>query len=253
MGPRGEQVTRLADGACAARFSCVGCDALTRLSRGPTVSLDPDMEIRALEAADIAATAALLAKAMDDDPAYRFLFPREQERRAGLEDFFRRNLRTHLPYRCTYVGVVEANVVATVTMRPPGGVPISMWTLIRRGLLPFALTHGHRAVQRLLTLKDTYDAIETRVARGELHWFVHMMAVEPSEHGKGLGSRLLRIVLDATAGKVPPAAAAPAILTTHSQRNVVFYQRSAFEVDRVEEVSLMGDRSYSVWCMRRQA
>jgi GNAT superfamily N-acetyltransferase len=213
---------------------------------------DAAMVVRTLEPAEVGATAALLANAMDDDPAYRFLFPRERDRPAGLEDFFARNLRTHLPYRCTYVGVIGPAVVATVTMRPPDGVSISLLTMIRRGLLPFALAHGHRAVQRLLTLKDTYDAIETRLAHGQRHWLVHMMAVDPSRHGKGLGSRLLGRVLDTTVGPRAGDSATPAVLTTHKERNVVFYQRAGFVVDRVEDVSLMGDVSYSVWSMRRQ-
>lgn len=210
------------------------------------------MVIRPLERAEIAATAALLAKAMNDDPAYRFLFPLERERPAGLEDFFARNLRTHLPYRCTYVGLIGPAVVATVTIRPPGGVTISVLTMIRRGLLPFALAHGHRAVRRLLTLKDTYDALEKRLARGERHWLVHMMAVDPSRQGKGLGSHLLDRVLDTTVGARAADGGPPAVLTTHKERNVVFYQRAGFAVDRVEHVSLMGDASYPVWSMHRQ-
>ncbi len=91
--------------------------------------------IRSLEPEDIGATAALLAKAMDDDPAYDFLFPRGQDRRAGLEDFFARNLRTHLPYRCTYVGVVgstgfEVDHVRDVSLM--GEAPYPVWSMRRR-------------------------------------------------------------------------------------------------------------------------
>jgi len=78
--------------------------------------VDSAMVIRALEPADIRATAALLAEAMADDPAYNFLFPRGQ---------------------------------------------------------------GH-------------------VARGERHWVVHMMAVDPARQGRGLGSHLLNCILEAT-------------------------------------------------------
>jgi hypothetical protein len=45
------------------------------------------MLARRLERGDVEATAALLARAMDDDPAYRFLFPRAAERQAGLAGF----------------------------------------------------------------------------------------------------------------------------------------------------------------------
>jgi len=210
------------------------------------------MTVRALEPADIRATGALLAEAMDDDPAYSFLFPRRQNRPAGLEDFFERNLRTHLPYRCTYVGVVGRAVVATVTMRPPGGVRISMRTMIRRGLLPFAFAHGLGAVRRLFTLKDTYDAIESRLARGERHWLVHMMAVESGRQGRGLGSHLLKFVLDATVDARTTGEKPLAVLSTHKERNVVFYERAGFEVDGVQSMSLMGEAPYRVWSMRRR-
>jgi GNAT superfamily N-acetyltransferase len=150
-------------------------------------------------------------------------------------------MRTHLPYRCTYVGIIGRALVATVTMRPPAGVSISLLTMIRRGLLPFALAHGHRAVRRLFTLKNTYDALESRLARGQQHWLVHMMAVDPSRQGKGLGTHLLNRVLDTAVAPRATGSAPPAVLTTHKQRNVIFYQRAGFVVDRVEDVSLMGD------------
>jgi GNAT superfamily N-acetyltransferase len=214
--------------------------------------IDSAIAIRPLEPEDIDATATLLAEAMDDDPAYAFLFPLEQNRPAGLEDFFAGNLRTHLPYRCTYVGVVGPTVVATVTMRPPGGISISLLTMIRRGLLPFAYAHGLGAVRRMLILKGAYDAIEARLARGERHWLVHMMAVDPARHGRGLGSQLLNFILDATVDATATEGMSSAVLTTHKKRNVVFYERAGFEVDDVREVSLKGEAPYSVWSMRRR-
>jgi GNAT superfamily N-acetyltransferase len=214
--------------------------------------VDSAMAVRALESADIRATAALLTEAMADDPAYNFLFPLGRDHRAGLEDFFARHLRTHLPYRCTYVGVAGGTVVATVTMRPPGGVSISMLTMIRRGLLPFAFAHGLAAVRRLLTLKDTYDAIESRLARGERHWLVHMMAVDPARQGSGVGSHLLQFVLDATVDAGTIGVQPPALLTTHKERNVAFYKRRGFEIEGVQHASLMGEAPYPVWSMRRR-
>jgi GNAT superfamily N-acetyltransferase len=214
--------------------------------------VDSAIAIRPLEPKDIGATAALLAEAMDDDPAYNFLFPQGKDRPAGLEEFFAGNLRTHLPYRCTYVGVVGPTILATITMRPPDGVSISLLTMIRRGLLPFAYAHGLGAVRRLLILKGTYDAIEARLARGERHWLVHMMAVDPARHGRGLGSQLLNVILSATVDSTATKGMPPAVLTTHSERNVVFYERAGFEVDDIRDVSLLGEAPYSVWSMRRR-
>jgi len=209
------------------------------------------MFVRRLELGDIEATAVVLAKAMDDDPAYRFLFPRDADRPTGLADFFARNLRTHLAYRCTYVGVANGAVVATVTLRPPEGFVISLPTMLRRGLLPFAWSHGHRAVKRLLLLKSTYDAIEARLADAGPNWLVRMMAVEPAVQGQGLGTQLLREVLSSRDAEHSTERSPLTVLTTHTQRNVVFYERAGFAVDRVEEVTFMGAERYSVWSMRR--
>ena len=132
--------------------------------------VDSAMVIRALEPADIRATAALLAEAMADDPAYNFLFPRGQ---------------------------------------------------------------GH-------------------VARGERHWVVHMMAVDPSRQGRGLGSHLLNFILDATVDARTTGGKAPAVLTTHEERNVLFYERAGFEVDGAQTMSSMGEAPYRLWSMRRR-
>jgi GNAT superfamily N-acetyltransferase len=213
--------------------------------------VDSDIVVRPLEPADLGATAVLLAAAFEEDPGYGFLFPNRRERRAGLEDFFARHLRTHLPYRCTYVAVIGSAVVATATMRPPDGFSISVLTMIRRGLIPFALAHGPTALRRVFAVKKQYDALEARLARGERHWLVHMMAVAPARQGQGLGSRLLDRVLKTTVDAPATRGEPAAVLTTHNRRNVVFYERGGFELVGVEDVSMMGDAPYPVWCMRR--
>lgn len=193
------------------------------------------------------ATARLLARTFDDDAAYRYLFPATDARERGLADFFARNLRTHLPYRCTHVAYERTGEpLATVTLRPPGGIPISLFTMLRQGLMPFALAHGGAAVKRLLWLKDTYDALEARVGHAAPHWHVHMMAVRRDRQGQGVGSALLRQVLEAT-----DASPHPIVLTTHLPENVVFYRRAGFEVFAEDTLEPPRSPAYKAWSMRR--
>jgi ribosomal protein S18 acetylase RimI-like enzyme len=213
-----------------------------------TLERDDDLLIGNLALHHLGATAAMLASTFDDDAAYRYLFPRAETRARGLADFFARNLRTHLPYRCTYVAYERTGEpLATVTLRPPGGVPISMLTMVRRGLLPFALAHGGGAVKRLLWLKDTYDALEARASRAAPYWHVHMMAVRRDRQGQGVGSALLRRVLEQTVLRTAHAA----VLSTHLPENVVFYRRASFEVIGEEQLTPPGADAYTVWSMRR--
>jgi len=151
-----------------------------------------------LAASQVDALAPLLATSFDDDPAFQYMFPAAETRTRGLSDFFARNLRTHLPHACTQIAVGDAGELrATMTLRPPQGIPISLATMLRRGLLPFALSQGVAAVKRLLWLKETYDELELRASENKPHWYVHMMAVRRDLQGRGVGSALLRGVLAA--------------------------------------------------------
>jgi GNAT superfamily N-acetyltransferase len=206
------------------------------------------MQVSHLTEHHLEATAQMLADTFDDDAAYRYLFPVAATRRQGLADFFARNLRTHLPYRCTYVAYERTGEpLATVTLRPPEGFAISVLTMFRRGLLPFALAHGRAAVKRMFWLKNAYDALEERTANGAPHWYVHMMAVRPERQGQGVGSALLRRVLESTA----ETSTHPTVLTTHLPENVIFYRRASFDVFAEQTLEPPGDRPYTVWSMRR--
>lgn len=184
---------------------------------------------------------------MDVDSAYRYLFSDPAERYRGLERLFDRNLHIHLSRRCTYVGLDESGRVAgTVTLRPPHFIPISTWTMLRRGLLPFALQHGRSATRRLFWLKDKYDALEAELAGHAPHWYVHMMAVQPDLQGRGVGTELLaRAMEDA----VPSKSTAPVVLTTHLRENLVFYQRARFRITWEQTVQPPGGAPYPVWGM----
>jgi GNAT superfamily N-acetyltransferase len=207
------------------------------------------MTIRWLERGDVPGTARVIAAAMDVDAAYRHLFPDPSARRAGLEELFSRNLAIHLAHRCTWVTTdARGDVVGTVTLRPLGGISISRLTMIRRGLLPFAVRHGRGAVKRLLWLKDVYDGLERDLAAGDPHFYVHMMAVAPELQGRGVGGALLREVLERTGAT---SSRHPLVLTTHLPENVTFYRRQGFETVWERRLAPpMGER-YSVWGMRR--
>jgi GNAT superfamily N-acetyltransferase len=208
------------------------------------------MHTATLDHSQVPATAAILADAMRDDPAYSYLMPDSVTRPRGLRDYFARSLRTYLPHRCAYSALDAGIASGTVTIRPPGGIHISTLTMMRRGLLPFALAHGAGAVRRLFALKEGYDRIEARLSGGRPHWYVHMMAVQPSRQGSGIGTALLAGALAATAD-AHGAARYPVLLTTHNERNVTFYRRAGFEVMDVQELSLDGAAAYPVWGMRR--
>lgn len=198
-----------------------------------------------MQPGQVAEAAGLLASALHDDPAYAFVFPSSM--RAGvLEEFFRRHLSNHVPHRCSFVRAgTRGQVESTVTLRPPGGVQLSRFTLLR-AFVPFALGHGTRVLGRMSQLQHQYEAYERRAVDGKPYWHVHMMGVLPELQGKGIGGALLDDVLATTRGTREPI-----VLTTHKEINVRFYRRAGFEVAFEEEVPLPASQPYRVWCMRR--
>ena len=209
---------------------------------------DGHLPVSAIEAPDVGAVAAMLARSFEVDAGYRFLFPEASTREAGLADFFRQNLRIHLPHRCTRVARDGSGPVATVTVRPPGGVHVSMATMLRHGLVPLALARGLSTVRRLLWLKETYDTLEGELGAGRPYWHVHMMAVREDRQGLGLGSRVLGAALT-ECGSTDPSL--PVVLTTHLEKNVVFYRRAGFEVTSERILHPPSSSPYTVWSMRR--
>lgn len=193
----------------------------------------------------VPAAARVLARAFEVDPAYRHVLP-GAGREEGLTRLYTGMLSVHLPHRCTWVWREDGAVRAAATVRPAGGVPIGAATMLRHGLLPFAWACGASAVRRLLWLKGAYDALEAELAAGRPHHLVHLVGVAPERQGAGVGGRLV-------AGALQRACrpGVPALLTTHLERNVVFYRRLGFEVTFERRVEPEGAPGWTVWGMCR--
>lgn len=212
------------------------------------------MPIRSLEPQDVPEVAQLLARALDDDPAYAYLLSGTGvARQAALREFFASNLRVHLPFACSHVLCDrQGRILATLTLRPPGGVTITLAAMLRYGLVPFTLRNGPFAVRRLFRLKSIYDELEVLLGQGKPFWHLHMMGVLPEAQGQGHGSEILsELLADIVDVEPTPGALHPAVLTTHKERNLAFYERAGFDVVHAQTLSIPQGPSYRVWGMRR--
>jgi predicted N-acetyltransferase YhbS len=206
------------------------------------------MQVRPIQGPDIPAVAKLLAQAFDDDPAYGVLFPEPDTRIAGLAHFFRANLGLHLAHACTHVAVADGGeLLGTVTLRPVAGLAISTVTMLRHGLLPFAIAHGIGTVRRLFWVKQAYEKLEEEASARAEHLYVHMMAVNRDRQGQGIGKFLLSQVLE-DARKLSPSACT--VLSTHTELCVKFYRSQGFETVSEEVLTPSRGAPYKVWSMR---
>jgi GNAT superfamily N-acetyltransferase len=209
-----------------------------------------DICIRKLTAADVPATAAVLADAFADNPAYAWMHPREAQRAEDLRAFFDRNLRWHIGLDLTWVAVLGSRVVGTSTLEPPGGVRASVREAVAHWLVPTLRHQGLHTFLRTVAAGSEFAERYRALAQGPSYYHVHAVAVAPDFQGKGVGGELVAAAL-AECQRLATHDAAPVLLSTQRERNLALYRRAGFVL---EEEHVMGrrwgSRGYRTWFMR---
>ena len=185
---------------------------------------------------DVDAMAAQLARTFDDDPVTSHIFRNERRREAGLRVYFRTQMRAdYLPFG----GCYTTDGHAGSAIWAPAGKPLHTGlgaVLTMLPVLPYVATNLGITL-RLLAL------VESKHPR-KPHWYLATLGTAVDRQGAGVGSALLRPVLEHC-----DAEGTPCYLESSKERNVPFYRRHGFEV--VEEVPLPGDGP-PVWTMWRE-
>jgi GNAT superfamily N-acetyltransferase len=179
--------------------------------------------------------AATLARAFYDDPAMRWAIADDERRDEILERSFGLYLRK-LWFRqdeCYTTG----NSAGAIVWELPGQWKAGILDQLR--LLPSMARINGRLLPRVLRALAALEANHP----AEPHYYLPFVGVEPPWQGRGLGTALMRPVLDRCDGENVPA-----YLEASSPRNRVLYERHGFEV--TEEFSL-GPGSPPLWRMWR--
>lgn len=201
---------------------------------------------RRLTLADIGeASKRVYLPAFLSNAAYNMCFlgvPDEDIPRA-LEWLFSKRLRLLLEAGAIGMGAFDASgrVQACVCGVPPGCRP-SLWAQVRAGLLSWPCRWGWAS------FKAVMDADNRTGAAPPESYEVSMMAVEPALQGRGVGSALLRLLMDelksharaaaAAAAAVPAGGRKDAVVHLNTQKaiNVAFYQRAGFRLTGIRRI-----------------
>ena len=195
-----------------------------------------DVAVRRAVAEDVEAMAAQLAKTFWDDPVASHLMPNPARREAGLRAYFRTQMKADfLPFG----GCYTTEGYAGSAIWAPAGKPMltgltGLLTMVP--VLPYVVSNLGTTVRML--------ALVERLHPREPHWYLASLGTAVDRQGQGVGSALMRPVLDHC-----DAEGLPAYLESSKERNVPFYRRHGFEV--VEEVQLPGDGP-AIWTMWRE-
>jgi GNAT superfamily N-acetyltransferase len=192
----------------------------------------PSIEIRKADGGDAGRIAEVLARAFDDDPLVTWMFPDERVRRARLPRFFRTLLRPALALDEVYT---TPDVEGAAFWNPPGTFPFGWWTNARVGFAVATMLRGRLPFcSPGLLYFDRHHPTEP-------HWYLQMLGTDPSAQGRGVGSALLRTVLDRC-----DEAGARVYLEASKEKNVPFYVRHGFVVSEEMQVP-RGPRVWAMW------
>jgi ribosomal protein S18 acetylase RimI-like enzyme len=193
-------------------------------------------DIRPAAAADVAVLARVLARSFDDDPLSLYLFGGPRSRRIGLTRFFAIQMRhTYLRHGQVWTTVDRAGAAfwAPPTMPRPG-----LMDLLRMiPVLPSMSIWG-RKTPDVVRLLAAYERARPRQA----HWYLGTLGTDTDRQGRGVGSKLLRIVLDRL-----DVDGVPAYLESSKERNISFYARHGFEVTGQIDIPGGGPTLWLMW------
>lgn len=182
------------------------------------------------------AIAVTLAEAFVHDPLYSWMLPDEQSRLNRLIRWFDVQLRLfYLPLGLVWT--VEGNEGAALWRRPwrPGDA-LQIGPALRS--IP-----GELSALGFSSLKK-YLAIARAIPRPprEPHWHLEALGVRLTEQGKGIGSALLKPVLNEC-----DEAGTPAYLLNSKEHHLAFYARHGFEVSTRVVVRQAGLPLWTMW------
>ena len=186
---------------------------------------------------DLSWAGGLLGKAFMDDPLLTYVIPDARRRITRGPWFVRASLSYGIRYGEAHAPPGREGVAFFL---PPNQTTLTPARMFRAGMLAAPLRLGLSGFGRFMTMADFTDKLHKQHAPMP-HYYLFGMGVDPSEQGKGVGSRLLAAVLRRSEG-----AGVPCYLETQNARNVPFYEKHGFRVVTDAELPGGGLRSWGM-------
>lgn len=190
----------------------------------------PTAALRTVTAADLPALSGTLAAAFHDDPVFAWWIDDDARRREILPAFFRVIAAAHLT-----TGEVHAaaGLSSVAVWSPPGAEDDEA---LAGAVADVTAEYTERAFELLERTAERHPT--------DPHWYLFLLGTRPGHRSRGLGSALMRPVLERC-----DASGMPAYLEATSERGRELYRRHGFDV--VDEIRL--PQGPSLWPMWREA
>jgi GNAT superfamily N-acetyltransferase len=151
--------------------------------------------------------------AFEDDPMVQWHWPTPKQRQEGMAGLFDVFVHHSIQHSCAYC---THDFAGLALWHPPDSPPDES------GLIEiFRQTTSTQLFDELGHVFEQLEAFRPK----EPHWYLSILAVEPSHQGKGYGSALMRHALERC-----DESRLPAYLVSPNLRNLSLYQRHGFEI-----------------------
>jgi ribosomal protein S18 acetylase RimI-like enzyme len=188
----------------------------------------------------LAEAAAVLGRAVVDDPLFLYLLPAAQQRVSGVPMAMAMFLRIGLAHG--EVWVTPPPIRGVACWLPPAHPTLTQEVRNAAGWQEVGAAWGREAVDRFQAfIGDRDDAVGSLAA--EPHWHLTWLGVEPGHQGQGIGSTLVRQMTTRT-----DAEGTACWLFTFAARNVPVYEHLGFHVTLETNLPSSGLR---LWVMSR--
>ena len=181
------------------------------------------MNIIEIKKQHIKKTAEVLTLSFKDDPIFRYIFKSPEKYQRIAPWMFATWVRWTVLYG---KGWMTEDGNAIVLMRSPQKANMSLWSMIRAGMLPTPVKLGIGAFKRfyfeIVAMLDKKHAV---IMGNEPHWYGWMIGVDPGRQHKGIGLQLMNHCF-----KLADEMRLPIYLETSVEKNVSLYNYKDFKV-----------------------
>jgi ribosomal protein S18 acetylase RimI-like enzyme len=183
--------------------------------------------------------AGVLAQAFLRDPFYEYIMPDSERRPAQLRWWMARLIR--YGYEHGHVRTASHPVSGAAVWLNPDAPTVSVAAMVRLGMAAAPLRIGLTGFVRMVRVTTEWEHLHKQ--EPARHWYLMVIGVDPAQQGQGIGTGLMRPVLEQA-----DRALLPCYLETMTVPNLGFYKKQGFQV--VAE-GRAGESAY--WTMRRPA
>jgi GNAT superfamily N-acetyltransferase len=186
---------------------------------------------------DVSQVAAVLGRAMEEDPGICWMFPRSKTRGRVLPQVFAAMI-LHLYLPADEVYPTDDHAAAALWLPPDKAAPApsDVTRLAARMALLFPL--AGRALWRAPGLVRLLNAHRPR----EPHYYLALLGTDPPRQDHGIGSAMLLSQLARC-----DAEGFPAYLESSNRRNLALYTRHGFEVTNELKLTPAGPSMWLMW------